>query len=361
VSRRPRPTLRLQLTLLYAAVFAVSGAVVVAVPLLGTRVTVPANGGGGGPGPPPVTHPGFTASAIGFAVMVVVSLVLGWFIAGRFLRPLRTITATAREISASDLHRRLGAGGRTDEFAELAGTLDGLFARLEASFESQRRFVANASHELRTPLAAERTLLQVALADPDASAGSLRAACREALTLGEAQERLIASLLTLAGGERGVERAAPFDLAAVAGTAVAGAEPEARRREVRVESSLAPAPAAGDPNLVASLVVNLVENAVRHNQAGGWVEVATGRTDGRARIAVRNTGPHIEADDVDRLFEPFERLGRPRVGPGDGHGLGLAIVRAIARAHGATLTARPRPEGGLEIEVTFPGGRPVVP
>jgi signal transduction histidine kinase len=355
VTSRPRPTLRLQLTLLYAAVFAVSGAALLTIPLLGVRVTQPAGQrSGAGTAGPEVVHPAFGASAVGLAVMVVVSLVLGWLIAGRFLRPLRTITATAREISASDLHRRLGRGGRADEFAELAETLDGLFARLEASFESQRRFVANASHELRTPLAAERTLLQVALADPDATAETLRSACREALTLGEAQERLIASLLALAGGERGVERARPFDLAAIAGTAVAGAEAEARRRGVHIEASLAPAPTTGDPDLVASLVANLVENAVRHNPTGGRVDVAVGRTDARAVIAVRNTGPRIEAEQVERLFEPFQRLGRPRVGPGDGHGLGLAIVRAIARAHGAAVAARPRPEGGLDIEVTFP-------
>jgi len=358
VTRRPRPTLRLQLTLLYAAVFSVSGAALLAVPLLGASSTQPAGQPDGTRTPPPdVTHPAFGASAVGFAVMVVVSLVLGWLIAGRFLRPLRTITATARDISASNLHRRLGRGGRADEFAELAETLDGLFARLEASFESQRRFVANASHELRTPLAAERALLQVALADPDATAETLRSACREALTLGEAQERLIAALLTLASGDRGVERAGPFDLAAIAGTAVDGAQPEARRREVRIGASLAPAPAAGDPSLVASLVANLVGNAVRHNRTGGRVDVTTGLTDRRARITVRNTGPLIEADQVERLFEPFERLGRPRVGPGDGHGLGLAIVRAIARAHGADLAATARPEGGLEIEVTFPEGR----
>jgi signal transduction histidine kinase len=355
VRRRPRPTLRLQLTLLYAAVFAASGAALLAIPLLGVRVTQPAGQpDGAGAAQPEVTHPAFGASALGFAVMVVVSLGLGWLIAGRFLRPLRTITATARDISANDLHRRLGRSGRASEFAELAETLDGLFARLEASFESQRRFVANASHELRTPLAAERTLLQVALADPDATAETLRSACREALTLGQAQERLIASLLTLASGERGVERAGPFDLAVIAGTTIAGVEPEARRREVHIEASLGPAPAAGDPSLVASLVANLIGNAVRHNRTGGRVDVSTGLTDGRAWIAVRNTGPVIEADQTDRLFEPFERLGRPRVGPGDGHGLGLAIVRAIARAHGAALAARPRSGGGLEIEVTFP-------
>jgi signal transduction histidine kinase len=353
----PRRTLRTQLTLLYAVPFFFSGAALLSIPFLGFKDTVPAGTQvNESPGAPPATnlHPLVTASAVGLAVMVVISIVLGWLIAGRFLRPLRTITATARDISASNLHRRLGPSGRSDEFAELAATLDDLFARLQTSFVSQRHFVANASHELRTPLTAERTLLQVALADPDATTDTLRSACQDVLALGESQERLIEALLTLASSEQGIEQREPFDLAEIAGSVVLARHQEAQRRGIHVDTTLATAPATGDPNLVESLVANLVDNALRHNVAGGRIEITSDMTAGRARISVRNTGTVIPPDQVERLFQPFQQLGTERVRHTDGHGLGLAIVNAIASAHGATLTPHARPEGGLDIEVTFP-------
>ncbi|WP_117208460.1 sensor histidine kinase [Allorhizocola rhizosphaerae] len=359
----PRLALRSQLTLLYAVPFLLSGVALVAVPILQTSESAPAGPLDGSWSPPPGgTHveesttdlaPVLTATAVGLAVMVVVAVVLGWLIAGRFLRPLRTITATARDISANNLHRRLGRTGHNDEFTVLAATLDDLFERLEASFESQRHFVANASHELRTPLTAERTLLQVALADPDGNADTLRAVCREVLALGESQERLINALLTLASSEQGVERREPFDLAAIAGAVVNGRLNEARRRGVRVHTDLAPAHTAGDHSLVESLVANLVDNALRHNVPGGSVEVSTFGGLGQARLRVRNTGPVVPAGALAQLFQPFQRLGAQRLRHTDGHGLGLAIVRAIANAHGATLTPRARPDGGLDIEVCF--------
>jgi signal transduction histidine kinase len=359
----PRPTLRLQLTLLYAGPFFVSGAALLTIVLLQTKVTVPAGvQGGASPSAPQGTnvHLPLTASALGLAVMVVIALVLGWLIAGRFLRPLRTITATARAISASNLHRRLSLGGRDDEFTQLAATLDDLFERLQASFASQRHFVANASHELRTPLTAERTLLQVALADPDATAETMRATCQDVLALGQQQERLIEALLTLASSERGIEQREPFnladlaDLADLAGNVVLARQPEAQRRGIRVDTTLATAPAAGDPNLAASLVANLVGNALRHNAAGGRIEIATATTAGRATITVRNTGPVIPPGELERLLQPFQQLGSQRIRDTDGHGLGLAIVGAIADTHAATLIPRARPEGGLDIEVSFP-------
>jgi signal transduction histidine kinase len=360
VLRVPRLTLRLQLTLLYAGPFFLSGAALLTIVLLQTKVTAPASAGlQANPGPVP--SPGtdllrrlLTASALGLAVMVVLSLALGWLIAGRFLRPLRTITATARDISASSLHRRLGLGGRDDEFTELAATLDDLFERLEASFASQRRFVANASHELRTPLTAERTLLQVALADPNATAETLRSTCQDVLALGQQQERLIEALLTLASSQQGIEQREPFDLGDIAGKVILARRQEAQRRGIHVDTTLATTPAAGDPNLVESLVANLVDNALRHNAAGGWVQIATTTTAGRATITVRNTGPVIPPGEVERLFQPFQQLGSERIRHTNGHGLGLAIVRAIVGAHGATLIPRARPEGGLDIEVSFP-------
>jgi signal transduction histidine kinase len=268
--RVPRRSLRMQLTLLYAGPFFASGAALLTIPLLQTKDTVHAGPQGSvGPSPDQGTdyHQLLTASAVGLAVMVLISLVLGWLIAGRFLGPLRTITATARDISASNLHRRLSLSGRNDEFKQLAETLDDLFERLQTSFASQRHFVANASHELRTPLTAERTLLQVALADPDATAETLRSTCQNVLALGEQQERLIEALLTLATSEQGIEQREPFDLADIAGNAVLARQQEAQRRDIQVDTALATAPAAGDPNLVESLMANLVDNALRPSSA----------------------------------------------------------------------------------------------
>ncbi|HVQ95556.1 MAG TPA: HAMP domain-containing sensor histidine kinase [Mycobacteriales bacterium] len=356
---RPRRTLRTRLTLLYAGPFFLSATVLLVIPILRTNQTEPASGPvvlgpGGQAGPGDATaHRVLAASAIGLVLLIVVSLLLGWLVAGRFLRPLRTITATARDISASNLHRRLGRPGRGGEFTELAETLDDLFERLEAAFRSQRNFVANASHELRTPLTAERTLLQVALADPDATVHTLRSACQDLLVLGEAQERLIDALLTLASAQ-GVEQREPFDLGAIAGAVVLARAEEARHRGIQVEAALAAAPAAGDPSLVESLVANLVDNALRHNLPGGRVEITTSTAAGQARVEVRNTGAVIPPDQVERLFQPFQRLAGQRVRHTDGHGLGLAIVRAIAGAHGATLNSRARPDGGLDIDVSFP-------
>jgi signal transduction histidine kinase len=351
-----RRTLRVQLTLLYAVPFMLSGAALLTIPLFGIRQSAPANEPGGGV-PPAQPDDGWQplvgATALGYAAMVLVSLALGWLIAGRFLRPLQVITATARDISATNLHRRLGIEGRTDEFAELANTLDDLFERLQRSFDSQRRFVANASHELRTPLTAERTLLQVALADPDADVSTLRAVCQETLDLGGHQERLIAGLLTLATSEQGVQHREPADLADLVADAERERRPEARRLGLRLRTELAAAPISGDLILVESLIANLLDNALRYNVAGGHVLVATAVNDGGARIIVENSGPVIPPDEVERLFEPFQRLGGQRLRH-DGHGLGLAIVRAIAAAHGAQVVPVAPPEGGLRIEVTFP-------
>ncbi|HEY7222479.1 MAG TPA: ATP-binding protein [Micromonosporaceae bacterium] len=293
------------------------------------------------------------ASAVGLIVAGVLAAVLGWAIAGRALRPLRTMTATAQAISADSLHSRIGLDSPYEEFAELGSTLDDLFARLDAAFRSQRDFVANASHELRTPLTAERALLQVALADPDVSVQTLRAACDEVLALGAAQEHLIDSLLTLASSEQAIERWEPLDLAAITAEVTLSRQDDAARRGIQLTTALTDATASGDPRLVESLVANLVDNAIRHNIPGGRVDVATSGT----AVTVHNTGPTIPPAEVDRLFEPFQRLRRERVRPAEGHGLGLTIVRAIAAAHGAAITTRALDSGGLVVEVTFPTHR----
>jgi signal transduction histidine kinase len=291
-------------------------------------------------------------SGIALGIMAVASVGLGWLMAGRVLRPLRTITAAARRISARSLHQRIAMTGPDDELKELGDTFDQLLGRLDASFRAQRQFVANASHELRTPLARQRTLLEVALRDREATNASLRAACERALAAGEQQERLIAGLLTLARGERGLDRFEPFDLAVIATDVLAGRQDDADDAQLTLTARIEPAPGAGDPGLAERLVANLVDNAIRYNTAGGQVEIGTGTRARRPYLAVVNTGPVIPPDQLGRLFRPFQRMDPARGAPG-GLGLGLAIVSAIAAAHGADLRAVTRTGGGLAIEVLF--------
>ncbi|GAA2011890.1 HAMP domain-containing sensor histidine kinase [Catenulispora yoronensis] len=360
-SGRPRVTIRTRLAWLYAGPFlaAMTISLLLFVALFQVRQTGPpltpghADNAGGGASAVPVV----VDMAAGVLVLLAVALGLGWLVAGRLLRPLREITETARHISAHDLHRRLSAAGRDDELKALADTLDALFARLEAAFAAQRDFVANAAHELRTPLTATRTVVQVALADPDATADTLREACQAVVMLGDDQRRLIESLLTLAESQRGLERREPVDLAAIAEETVSARRDTASSRvAIDVTTRFEAARTAGDPDLVRSLVGNLVDNALRHNVPGGYVQVLTESVSDRARIWVRNSGPVVPAQELGRLFLPFQQLDNRRGRPGGGHGLGLAIVQAICSAHGADVRSRAPAEGGLEILVEF---RPV--
>ena len=370
-----RRTLRARLALLYAGLFAGSGVallIIADLPLLTVgRAYRAAGTGTHGTGTPSAAHVSPRAStdlpavllysAIALAILIPVSIALGWLVADRALRPLRAITIAARAISARNLDERLGLDASYAEFTELGETLDNLFGRLGAAFESQRHFVANASHELRTPLTAERTLIQVALADPDATADSLRSTCQQLLALGEQQGRLIDALLTLATSQRGLERRDRFDVAEITRTAICARKREAEERDLRVVADLTAAPADGDPSLAESLVTNLVENALRHNVAGGQIDIRTGASADAetgacaASLSISNTGHVIPPGELDRLFQPFQRLGRERIGgPGaGGYGLGLAIAAAIVTAHGAALTAAARPGGGLDVTVTF--------
>jgi signal transduction histidine kinase len=301
--------------------------------------------------------------SIALGIMAVAAAALGWFAAGRALRPLRRITESARRISATNLDERLAIEGPDDDLRELADMIDGLFARLDASHHAQRQFVANASHELRTPLARSRTLLEVALRDPDASAESLRAACRRAIAAGDEQERLIEALLVLARGQRGLARREPVDLTAVVRDVLAARGAQVPARGVAMEVTLEPALLAGDAALAERAVANLADNALRHNVPGGSVWITTGTEAGRAVLTVANTGEDIPADAVDRLLLPFQRgsaagaapRARTRSGPDDGLGLGLSIVAAIAVTHGAELTVTPRlTGGGLSVRLAFP-------
>ncbi|NUR29894.1 MAG: HAMP domain-containing histidine kinase [Catenulispora sp.] len=356
-----RRSLQTRLALAYAAGIYIAGIFVlllVDLPLAGFQSTTPVGqaqtaavtGTGNGVSPQRL----LIGSGVALAVLVPVALALGWLVAGRFLAPLRAITATAQAISAGGLDRRLNLGEPANELTELGHTLDDLFARLETAFSAQRHFVANASHELRTPLAGQRTLLEVALADPGADAETLRAVCTEALALGGHQERLIHALLDLAEGERGISHREVCDLAQTTGRVLASRREQAAARRLTLTEQLAPAATVGDPGLIESLVANLIDNATRHNHQGGHVEIATGVAGPWASITVTNTGPVVPEDQLQRLLQPFQRLA-PGSGSasGSGTGIGLAIVDAVAQTHHAGLDISARPEGGLTVTVRF--------
>ncbi len=300
------------------------------------------------------SHELLVNSGIALAIVAVLALLAGWVVAGRMLRPIRTITRTARRISSTSLHERLALDGPQDELKELGDTLDDLFERLDAAFEAQRQFVANASHELRAPLTRQRALIQVALADPDANFTSLRAAHERVLASEQRLEQMIDALLTLTRGQAGLEGHERVDLAALASKALLARESEAQGIGLDVRTTLAPAPTAGDPRLVERLVANLIENAIRHNIPQGHVEITTGVRGRHAFLTVANGGPTIPPGEVPRLLQPFQRLHGTRTDHANGNGLGLAIVNAVAAAHRATLGVQPGPDGGLTVEVMFP-------
>ncbi|MGH8994555.1 MAG: sensor histidine kinase [Acidimicrobiales bacterium] len=365
--RRPRPTLQVRLAAAYGGSFFLLGLLVLAIPYFFGRASSNSAAVRVYVGVPTIVrrslldvqrgadiHQELVLSLLALPVLAALSAALGWFLAGRTVRPLRDITATTREISASNLHRRLGIAGPYDELNELGATLDELLERLEASFTSQRNFVSNASHELRTPLTAERALLQVALADPDPSVESLRAVCEELVDLGGHQERLIEDLLTLAQSEGGIEHSERFDLAAVTRGAVRSRQDDASLRGVMLDAHCVSAPVFGDRRLVSILVTNLVDNAVRHNVEAGHVIVRTSHSGRGSTVAVSNSGPMVDEEDVARLCDPFVRLEDSQRLHADGYGLGLAIVHAVAGAHQAELRIRARSQGGLAVDVTFP-------
>jgi signal transduction histidine kinase len=378
--RRPRRTVRLRLTLLYSVLFLVAGAALLAITYLLVSSasdadlglpTVPSSSGSKGGSQPlgskslathaqavatrsAYLHELLTRSGIALAIMAALAVVLGWFVAGRVLRPLRLMTTATQRISEENLHERLALPGPSDEIKDLADTIDGLLYRLEAAFDAQRRFVANASHELRTPLTLNRALLEFTLTNPDATVEDLRTMAQELITSGEQQEQLIEALLTLAISARGLERHELFDLSDITADVLVRPHPDIDRLGLDVQTTMTSAPAVGDRRLAERLVVNLVDNAVRHNVTGGHIDITTRADAGRAVLEIVNSGPVIPQDDIDRLFQPFQRLQSNRANHLDRHGLGLSIVQSIAAAHDASLTAHPRNDGGLHIEVRFP-------
>jgi signal transduction histidine kinase len=394
----PAPTIRLRLALLYGLVFLVTGAVLLTVGFLlvrdgllshhsfstvanrlGRKPPDPDNVLGRALGFPPGSPELKVAREVqaqienqalhrllleylgALLLMTIVSVGTGYLLAGRALRPLRDITATARRVSGENLGERIALEGPADELRELADTFDGMLARLDGAFASQRHFVANASHELRTPLAIMRTEVDVALADPDASRTELRAMGEAVRDTVDRCEGLIESLLVLARSEAAVGPGEPVDVAALAGDCITDLRAHAGQAEIEVRDDLEPAWTVGEPALIERLVANLVDNGIRHNEPGGFLDVATRVVDGRVQLTVRNGGARIDPADADRLIQPFRRLDRSA----GGFGLGLSIVRSVAEVHGGSTTVTAPPAGGLEVVVDLPAlvtaPRPLAP
>ncbi len=387
----PAPTIRLRLTVIYGLVFLVTGAVLLTIGYLLVRHNldarenfraelrkrgIPAGSGLFGrpllftPGSPEVSvadavraelrndalHRLVVEYLLALGVMTMVSVVAGWMLAGRALRPLRDITATARRVSGENLGERIGLVGPADKLRELADTFDGMLERLDAAFASQRHFVANASHELRTPLAIMRTEVDVALAEPDPTVSELRGmgeAVRETI---DRCERLIEALLMLARSEAAAGREEAVELGALAADCVTDLRARAEEAEVRMSAELQPAWTQGDPALLERMIANLIENGIRHNEQGGHLSVSTSSVGDRVRVIVSNGGPVIDPEVAPKLTEPFRRLERGT----DGLGLGLSIVHSVVRVHGGTVTITAPPSGGLDVRVELPAiaGKP---
>ena len=295
-------------------------------------------------------------SLVGLAVMTVASGGLGWFMSGRVLRPVRVITQTARRASEQHLGERLALTGTRDELKELADTFDDMLERLDAAFATQRRFVANASHELRTPLTVMRTAIDVTLAKPSPTARQLTDMAVRVRRSIDRAESMVEALLTLAVSDQGKLSTEFTDLAAWAEDAIDAAAPEIKRLNLRVDAELDPAETTGDPQLLERMIGNLVDNAVRHNEPGGWIRLRTGSSATAAYLQIANSGPYIPDNAVPSLFEPFRRM-QARTGARDGVGLGLSIARSVVTAHRATVTIRSQPAGGLDISVVIPQPR----
>jgi signal transduction histidine kinase len=373
VVRRPwrlARSVRWRLTALYGSLFLVSGACVLTITYVlvyratassfEARTTATTRTPGGAPALVAHSHAAdlhqlLLQSGIALAIMTVVSAALGWLVAGRVLAPLRTMTAATRRISEENLHDRLALQGPDDELKELAHTIDGLLERLEAAFDAQRRFVANASHELRTPLAMMRTSLDVAVAKPEPippQLHALDAKLREGL---DQADRLLESFLVLARAPYGaVADRTSVSLTRIVDAALRKRSDEIAEREIDVQTSLAPVCVAGSETLLERMVENVIENAVRHNEAHGFIQVASEIHANAARLVVESGGPRLDQRSVKRFAQPFRRLGAERTGSDNGVGLGLSIVAAVAAAHGGALKLHARPQGGLRVEIELP-------
>jgi len=389
--RFPGRTVRVRLTALYGILFVVSGAVLLA---LASGVVVarssssqasPASGQAlagsalaqaqarikvlqaqlqnvqaqavSPPGQSRLSHQLLVASLIALAIMTVISVALGWLVAGRALRPVREMTAAAQRISEDSLHERLALHGPQDELKELGDTIDGLLERLEVAFNAQRRFVANASHELRTPLTTMRAAIDVALAKPEPAPPQTVALAGRLRTELDRIERLLEAFLVLARAQhRSMPGQAVLPLDYIVGSALADQAAAIRAMDLTVQdtSSQGGAWVAGSPALLSRMVENVIDNAVCHNTPGGWIAITTRARGGDARLVVENGGQVLDQQQVAELSQPFRRLEADRIGTDKGSGLGLSIVAAIAEAHGGTLDLRARPGGGLRVCIGLP-------
>jgi len=348
--RRFRPTVRARLAAVYVALVGVSTGVLLAVSywLLSRHFdrTLPEAFASDVRGEVALQY------LLAFVGVVLVSAAVGWLVAGRLLAPLARITGAARRVSEERLGERIPVTGPDDELRELGETLNSMLDRLSGSFESQRRFVANASHELRSPLTVIRSEAEVALANPEPDVEELRAMAASVVEASRRTEALLSSLLILARSQRDLVRRERAELGAAARGAVDLLAQEARDESVAIELRLEPAWVEGDPALLERLAANLIENGLRYNRPGGGVFVTTRAVDGHAELVVGNSGPAVSAAAAARLAEPFERIERHAVS--GGAGLGLSIVKAVSEAHGGSLRIEPRAEGGLEVTVRLP-------
>jgi signal transduction histidine kinase len=295
-----------------------------------------------------------TTSLVSLAVLVPLTALAGWVLAGRALRPVARITESARRASETRLSERLALGGPRDEITELGDTFDAMLDRLEHAFDAQRRFTADASHELRTPLTVARTTIEVVLAKPNRTPEQLTEMAHDVHAALRRAESLVDGLLTLTRSQHLEHRRDEVDLAIVVEDALDARAGQILSRDLSVRRALAPAPAIGDRTLLDHLAVNLVDNAVRHNQPGGRIDVGTGRDGRGSYLIVSNTGPVLDPGVLSRLFDPFQRAdGRAR-SDRSGLGLGLSIVRSVAVAHGARVDTTANPGGGLTIRITLP-------
>jgi len=389
---RKRSTIRFRLTMLYAGAFFLAGAILIALTYLYLQQSLERRPGGGAAvvqqflsergvqNPPPILDRLLSAvaaqveqerrdtlrgmltwSLISLAAVGAAAVGFGWLLAGRALHPLHQITATARRVADHSLHERISFDGPDDEIKELADTFDAMLERLDRAFDGQRRFVANASHELRTPLAINRTLIEVALDDPDVADSTSRLGVT-LLEVNKRHERLIEGLLVLAGSEQRLDRKVTVNLAEIVDRVSDTAHDAAQRAGVHLQCELTPVAVRGDPTMLERLVQNLIDNAIRYNIAqGGWVSVTVTVAHPLARLTVENSGPVVAPEEVHVLFEPFRRLAASEriadTGQGvsfRGAGLGLSIVRSVAQAHNGNADALARPDGGLAVIVTVP-------
>ena len=384
----PSPTIRLRLTVLYGVVFLITGAVLLTIGYLLVRsnlegrhalrlqvlkdLGIAAPPAGQFDGFAPGSEFGQIAHAVqsqvtndalhrliieylfALGVMTMIAVGTGWLLAGRVLRPLRDITATARRVSGENLGERIALTGPADELKELADTFDGMLGRLDAAFASQRHFVANASHELRTPLAIMRTEVDVALADPDATQNELRSMGEAVRDTIDRTERLIESLLVLARSEAAAGREEPVDLAALAADCVTDLNARAQEHQVAIQAELEPAWTRGEPGLLERMIANLIDNGIRHNEPGGHLEITSRSRDHHVELTVANGGPVIDPGQAEHLLEPFRRLDRTA----GGVGLGLSIVRSVVHAHRGTIEVIAPATGGLALRITLPRSQP---